>query len=64
MENQEGENAVLKPTKTGNGYKIRLPNGSWLYASKGAVRDLVNGRRNGCTFQPIHGEAQNAAAAN
>lgn len=55
MEEQPNEtiSAVVCPTKAGNGFKVRLPTGDWLYASKKDFFAMVNGQRKGCTFSPI-----------
>lgn len=49
---------VVKFTKAGNGVKLRLPNGQWLYASKRQFFDMTNGRASACSFVPI--DAPNA----
>ena len=49
----ESTNVVVCPTKVGNGFKVRLPSGEWLYASKKSFFDMVHGRRKGCVFSPI-----------
>ena len=46
----EKENIILKPTKAGKGFKIRLLGGNWVYASRKAVFDLVQGHRDAVSF--------------
>lgn len=53
---------VLKPTKAGNGFKARMPNGDWVYASKKQFYDMINGRASACSFVPIASRRENDGA--
>jgi hypothetical protein len=49
------DTATLCPTKAGNGYKV-VVDGTWFYASKLQVLDLINGKQKACTFHTIKDE--------
>ena len=50
---------TLCPTKAGRGFKICV-DGLWLYASKGAVQDVVNKGHN-CVFHTIDAQSDDVS---
>jgi hypothetical protein len=49
------DTATLCPTKAGHGFKV-VVDGTWFYASKVQVLDLINGKQKACTFHTIKDE--------
>ena len=47
-------------TKAGKGYKIVLPNGVWLYTSKGELHKVLNNLSGACIFRSIEDDKQEA----